>query len=301
MWLRVPSGSLATSIYIINVGDQGWSIAGSTPVALTTSWQQFQVSGTNQNGLSTLLLQIAGAGTFTNGAVIEVWGGELKASSAPDTNILPSSQQVAGMSWGINAGVVTGNSVLAPDNSNTGATVTANSGSTDTYFVDSVQNPSQFSSATVTASVYLRVPSGTQTINLYIINVGSNGWSVPNWEQATLTTTWQRFQITGTNQSALSDLLLQIGGAGSFTSGQNICVWGAQMVAGSAAGNYEGTGGSTTNPVTGAAELLAANGLNQSYSYDSFGNIAQSGAFVFQPSYTSANRVSGFSYDASGN
>ncbi|MHB1702395.1 MAG: hypothetical protein ACYCSN_20130, partial [Acidobacteriaceae bacterium] len=50
-----------------------------------------------------------------------------------------------------------------------------------------------------------------------------------------------------------------------------------------------------------SAQDSASGGLNQSYSYDSFGNIAQSGAFVFQPSYTSANRVSGFSYDASGN
>ena len=42
-------------------------------------------------------------------------------------------------------------------------------------------------------------------------------------------------------------------------------------------------------------------GLNEAYSYDSFGNINQNGNFGFQQTYTSANQISGWGYDASGN
>jgi len=42
-------------------------------------------------------------------------------------------------------------------------------------------------------------------------------------------------------------------------------------------------------------------GLNESYSYDPFGNLQQSGNFNFIHEYTTANRLSGYSYDAAGN
>ncbi|MGB8259263.1 MAG: RHS repeat-associated core domain-containing protein [Terracidiphilus sp.] len=51
--------------------------------------------------------------------------------------------------------------------------------------------------------------------------------------------------------------------------------------------------------VTGT--YLTANGLNESYGYDAFGNLQAAGNFSFVQAYTAANQLSGWSYDAAGN
>ncbi len=316
MYLRVPSGTQIINLYISNVGSSGWSIVNSKTVTLTTAWQRFQVTGVAQNGLGVLYLQIGGACTVTNGQVFDVWGAQMEVGSTAGpyvptedipvtvgpsvTNILPDSQQWSATTWVVQNGQVAANSVSAPDGSATGFQTTANSGSGDTYVVDYVQNPAQYSSATVTASVYLRVPSGSKTINLYVANVGSTGWSIVNSTTVTLTTAWQRFQLTGVAQNGLTALYLQIGGGGTVTGGQVFDAWGAQMVMGSSEGIYIPTTGTTTNS-SGSTVALAANGLNESYSYDAFGNLQQSGNFSFQQAYTTANQLVGWTYDAAGN
>ena len=149
VWLKVPSGTLSTSIYIVQVGDQGWSVAGQTPVTLTTTWQQFTVSGPLQNGLTAMSLQIGGAHTIAGGQVYDVWGAELGPSAAGGgvvTNILSASEQVTGPSWSIFGGTVTSGAVAAPDGTNTAQTIT--SSSQDAYLVDFVQNPSLYSNST---------------------------------------------------------------------------------------------------------------------------------------------------------
>jgi RHS repeat-associated protein len=74
---------------------------------------------------------------------------------------------------------------------------------------------------------------------------------------------------------------------------------GAQMVIGSAAAPYTPTVGGTTNAVTGLPATLVPNGLNESYNYDSFGNILQNGGF--NSTYTAKNQMFGYAYDAAGN
>ena len=73
------------------------------------------------------------------------------------------------------------------------------------------------------------------------------------------------------------------------------------MVMGSSPGALIATQNTTTNVATGANAYLAANGLDESYSYDSFGNLQQSGNYSFIQAYSQDNRLSGWSYDASGN
>jgi len=65
-------------------------------------------------------------------------------------------------------------------------------------------------------------------------------------------------------------------------------------------GSSAGTVNETNNTGTGG-NTLAANGLNESYSYDAFGNMLSAGNFNFVQSYTTANQLSGWNYDASGN
>jgi hypothetical protein len=76
----------------------------------------------------------------------------------------------------------------------------------------------------VTASVYLRVSSGTANLDLFLVNYGANGTTVPAQTTVALNTSWQRFELTGTNQPGLQTLYLQIGGGGTFQSGQSISI-----------------------------------------------------------------------------
>ncbi|MEP6754958.1 MAG: hypothetical protein ABJA67_05615, partial [Chthonomonadales bacterium] len=55
----------------------------------------------------------------------------------------------------------------------------------------------------------------------------------------------------------------------------------------------------TTNVATGQPANPVPTGLNQAYSYDSFGNIQQNGSF--NSSYTPSNQMFGYAYDAAGN
>jgi hypothetical protein len=211
----VPSGTLSTTFYIIESGDAGWAVAGQTAVTLTTTWQKFTVtSGTLQNGLTGLNLQVGGGHTITGGAVYDIWGAELSPVSASGTvtNILPASQQYTASSWYPNGVAVSSTTVAAPDGSATAGALTAPSSSTGGTMSDVVENPAQYSSQPVTASVYLRVPSGTMNIGLYIGNTGSSGFNLIGVSNVVANTSWQRFSVTGTTGASTSLLYLQIGG-----------------------------------------------------------------------------------------
>ncbi len=69
------------------------------------------------------------------------------------------------------------------------------------------------------------------------------------------------------------------------------------MVLGSSAGVYDAT--TITSPVTGQPATLVANGLNDVYGYDSFGNMTRYNGWT--PTYNANNQVAGWPYDAAGN
>nr|WP_246302146.1 RHS repeat-associated core domain-containing protein [Granulicella arctica] len=316
IFLRIPSGSLSINIYLAGENASGRTYLGSKAVQLTTAWQRFTLTGQLPNGLTRVFMQIAGAGSFTSGQTFDLWGAQLEEASTAGpyvmtsalpvttgqelTNLLPNSQQLNGPSWGIANGSLSLNSATAPDGTTTAATLTASASSPDTFAIDNAPNPSLYDEQTVTGSVYLRVASGTLNTFLFLDNSGVSGSTAPN-QPITLTTTWQRFSITATNQNGLTQLGLQIGGAGSITNGKSFQVWGPQLVVGSAAAPYIPTPavGGTTSVVTNQSATLLQNGLDQAYSYDSFGNILENGSF--NSNYTAQNRMSGFAYDAAGN
>lgn len=111
----------------------------------------------------------------------------------------------------------------------------------------------------------------------------------------------RRFELTGTMPNGMTAMTLGVGNPSTFPAGQTIYVWGAQIVTGSSPGAPIETTNTTTSDVNGSTVNLAANGLNESYSYDGFGNMLQAGNFNFVQAYTTANQLSGWSYDASGN
>jgi RHS repeat-associated protein len=315
VYLRAASGTQNINLYLLNVGTGGWAAIATSTVTLTTSWQRFSVTGTSQNGLTSLYLQIGGGGTITSGQSYQVWGAQMQLGSTVGpyvatsalpvlagqelTNILPNSQGMNGPAWSVANGSAAANTGTAPDGTNTAATVTATASSPDTYTVANVPNPSLYDGETVTVSVYARVASGTLNMPLFILNTGDSGWTAAAETPFTLTTTWQRFSVTGTLQNGLTQLYMQLGGDGAVTSGKSFQVWGAQLVVGSDPAPYTPTSSGTTNVATSAPATLAPNGLNENYSYDSFGNILQKGSFT--ASYTANNQLTNGVYDAAGN
>jgi RHS repeat-associated protein len=299
------------NLYLWDISAAGFNPGTGVSAAVTTNWQRFEVTRTVDNGLTQLGMQIGGADSMQSGQAINLWGAQMEVapsmgpyvatSATPVTtgseysNILPFSQQLNGANWGIASGSVVSNSVSAPDGTMTGATLTANSNSTDSYAIDNTSNPWQFDGTTVTSSVYLRA-NANQNVNLYLVN---NGGIVGQPTYAAVTTQWQRFQVTGTVQNGLWQLALQIGGAGSLSSGQSINVWGAQMVEGTSPEPYTSTSDGTTNIASGQAGTLVSNGLNETYSYDSFGNLQQNGGF--NANFPANNQMFGYAYDPAGN
>ena len=316
VYLRSTTGLGSLNLYVVQSGGNNpFNIGINRQVTLNSTWQRFQLTGMTDNALTGLRLQIGGGGTVTAAQSFEVWGAQIElaphagpyiATSALPvisggqlTNIFPNSQQLNGPSWFIYAGSTIPASSAAPDGSSTAAAFTAAAGSSDSYVSAIVPNPSLYDGETVTASVYLRANSGTQPLDLFLVEVGDQGWQLPNQSSLTLTTTWQRFALTGTLQNGLTEISLQIGGGGSVQNGQGFQVWGAQFVVGSDPAPYTPTPTTTTIYATGGGGTLIPNGLNESYNYDSFGNILQNGSF--NSSYTANNQLFGYAYDGAGN
>lgn len=316
VFLKAPGGSQSFDLFLFAENSSGRTFLGIQTVQLTSTWQRFSITGQLPNGLTRFALQVGGGSTFTSGQVIDVWGSQLELASAAGPyiatstlpvvvgqelkNILPNSEQLSGPSWGVAAGSITTNSGTAPDGSRTAATLTSAASSTDSYVVDSVPNPSYYDGQTMTGSVYLRVPSGSLNTNIYLVNIGENGFGLVAARPVTVTSTWQRFQITGANQNGLTTFLLQVGGGSTIGGGQTLQIWGAQMVVGTTAGSYGATSCTGTNLVTGQPGTLAPDGLNQTYIYDSFGNLLQNGGFN-NGDITANNQFYGYPYDAAGN
>ena len=154
-----------------------------------------------------------------------------------DSNLLPATNEPG---WGGSAYSMAANAT-APDGTPTAATVTALVGSGDSNITAAVASPASYDGETMSASVWLRVVSGTQTINLYIIDVGVNGWAIAGWKQVQVTCTWKQGHFSGALQNGLATLIFQMVGGGSFGNGQQIQIWNAMMEDAGTAGT------STTN------------------------------------------------------
>ena len=313
VYLRVPSGTGSINFYLIAENPSGRVLLQQVPASLNTTWRRFSTTQPLPNSLTRLFIQIGE--NETTGQIVDVWGSQIELSNhagpyietsslpvitgSDPVNILPNSQNLSGANWGMASGSCSTNAATAVDGTNTAAICTSQSTSTDSYLRATVPNPSLYDGETVTASVYLRSISGTQNINLYLKNTGDQGASTMAQSSITATTTWQRFDLTATLQNGSTFVGLQIGGGNSVAGGQGFEVWGAQFVIGSTPAPYSSTNGNTTVYATGQSGTLVPTGLNQTYAYDSFGNILQNGSF--NSSYTAKNQLFGYAYDAAGN
>ncbi len=120
--------------------------------------------------------------------------------------------------------------ISAPNGTLTASALVPTGGATDAY---AYQNVNLIIGQTYTFSIWLKVPSGSKSINIYISDGISNSTI-----SAALTTSWQRFSVS--RSLAGTNGVFQIGGGGTWTTGE-VDAWGAQLEWSSVIGPYVAT------------------------------------------------------------
>jgi len=166
------------------------------------------------------------------------------------TNLFIRSETFTSASWlsgGGGVSVFTDNFATSPSGAQTASKWTAANTNSQVR-----QNVATINT-TATVSVYLRTNSGTKNVTLFINDIASTA-------VVTVTTSWQRFVLTG----AVGATLLGAGRCGFsnnsiLTAGDYVEVWGAQYEVGSNATSYIPT---TSAAVTRLAEIASKTGIS---------------------------------------
>ncbi len=258
IWLR-SNTQRYINLYLTENSGTGYDNPASKSVLAGPTWQQYSLSGIYHYGQQLVTLQVGGGGTFTSGEV-DIWGARLEDKGQMGrtvTNFAPFSQRMTTGPWTSHNVTTSDNAGTAPDGTPTAATATASAGtSVDGYIVTSISNPWPTSGPYVTGSIWIRVLAGSSTINVYLSSVQNNSNVTLSSQQVSLTSTWQRVQLTGADSSSISTLFLQIGGAQSFVNGAQIQIWGAQLELSPSAGPYVATGSAAASVGTNLTNLL---------------------------------------------
>lgn len=161
-------------------------------------------------------------------------------------NYFLNSQDLEKAPWGLsNTGTsnptVTADANAAPDGTTTADTIAFPSipnTSGDNSFIYQSASPPVVPNMAFTFSVWLRVASGTGTIN---INLADSPQTAAQSTVCSLTTSWQRFSVTtsfgGSANPALIALIVNPQNSPAVT----VWAWGAQLEYGSAASDYSPT------------------------------------------------------------
>ena len=219
-----------------------------------------RTSGTAAATASTLVLRDGdGGANFAYAAANNLWAfqdshlqsvecGGFGTVGGPYENMLKYSEDFSVGTWDKNGGTctVSANSVVAPDGNQTADAVTASGGAgLIRQNVAGLVGNGQY-----TFYVWLKVPSGTMTVSLGILDNGWTTWLVGP-TAVTLTTTWQRFKVTGTLTGGATSLWVAIGHyTDGWTTGLAFHAWGACLQQGNDPKKaYARTWGFQTAPV----------------------------------------------------
>jgi hypothetical protein len=144
----------------------------------------------------------------------------------PLENMAKHSENFAAAAWDKNGGScsVTANAVIAPDGNQTADVITA----VTTTPVIQQQIAGLTDGGTYTFYIWARVPSGTRKVSIAIVDNAYAAY-LAGPTQITLTTSWQRFKITGTlasGQTGLWIVVRQFAANGDDWTTGDIHLWG---------------------------------------------------------------------------
>jgi hypothetical protein len=145
----------------------------------------------------------------------------------PYENMAKFSEDFSVATWDKNSGScsVSGNADTAPDGNATADQIAASTGTP----IIQQQIAGLVSGGTYTFYVWAKVASSTKKVSLAIVDNGYASY-LAGPTQKTLTTSWQRFSVTGTltgGQTGLWIVVRQYAGNGDDWSSGNILLWGA--------------------------------------------------------------------------
>jgi hypothetical protein len=170
--------------------------------------------------------------TFSRTTNATVTGSNGLIQNAP-MNLLTFSEQFDASAWQKQNVTVAANATAAPDGTLTADTLTSSAAN---GFVNQVFSAAV---ATYTFSVWIKSVTVGTTLELNLYTGG--GLSSVGAAVVTTTGSWQRVSVTGTFASASATAWAAIGGNASFSTGETIYVWGAQLELGSTATTYNPT------------------------------------------------------------
>jgi hypothetical protein len=130
--------------------------------------------------------------------------------------------------WGKNQCSVTATNITDPLGGATAERITPNTGATNAFVSQTGLVPATLQAGQMyTLSVYAKAASGTPSI---ILVISHQGWTARGMATVTLTTSWQRFSVSGAVQAGDTSLIVVIG---QFPEAAGpIDLWGAQLVEG---------------------------------------------------------------------
>lgn len=211
-------------------------LAGKAAAVHTHTSAQISDATANATAGTVVLRDGSGGASFAYAAANNLWAyldshlnsiecGPFQSAGGPYENMAKYSEDFSVATWDKNGGTctVSANSVVAPDGNQTADAVTASGG------VGLIrQNIAGLAAnGQYTFYVWLKVPSGTMTVSIGILDNGWTTWLVGP-TAVTLTTSWQRFKVTGTMTGGATSLWIAIGHySDGWTSGQTFHAWGA--------------------------------------------------------------------------
>jgi len=211
-------------------------LAGKAAAIHTHLSSEISDATANPTASTVVVRDGSGGASFAYAAANNLWAldnshlnsvecGPFGTIGGPYENMAKYSEDFSVATWDKNGGTctVSANSVAAPDGNQTADAVTA-SGAAGLIR----QNIAGLAAnGQYTFYVWLKVPSGTMTVSIGILDNGWTTWLVGP-TAVTLTTSWRRFKITGTMTGGATSLWIAIGHySDTWTSGQTFHAWGA--------------------------------------------------------------------------